>query len=167
MIRLLLALALVALPTSVSAQQAGTYNAATIVKSFSESGIAPVLKELGAEITGRSKDGEFDVLDIKFENGFVAQLTSKACLEDGRCVGLKIHGSWDKSADYTSQQDLEFTAGFNQLYEFTKSGVKDDGSLFIERYAIADHGITHVMLFEELRNFETICKRFHEAQAAR
>ena len=150
--------------TPLSAQ---AYKSSAQITSFTENSVRPVLTELKAEITARDKVGELERIAIKFENGFIADIVMKACLEDGRCVGARIEARWDKSADFTAQEDEAFTSWFNKEYDFTKSGVDENGKLFIQRYVISDRGITQGTLYDELLNFQGMTKIFDDEQGKR
>lgn len=158
------ALAFSALSAPLSAQ---TFNSKVDITTFTESSVRPVLTELGAEITGRDKMGELERITIKFANGFVADIVMKACLEDGRCVGARIEARWDKSADFTTADDEAWTAWFNKEYDFTKSGVDENGKLFIQRYVISDRGLAQGTLYDELLNFQEMTKIFDDEQGKR
>lgn len=161
------ALAMVAAPTPLAAQSGGGFSETAQIQSFTENSVRPVLSALDAKITGRDKMDDKERISIKFANGYVADMVMKACLDDGRCVGARIEARWDRSTDFTTADDEAFTAWFNKEYDFTKSGVDADGKLFIQRYVIADRGISQGTLYDELLNFAGMTKIFDDEQGKR
>ena len=117
---------------SASAQEIVS-NPRGIVPSVSLSDVAPVLEEMGAQVEIGSGENAGAML-VRYQ-GRVLIFRERACRSAGVCYGLQM------VAKITASTDFNTVNQFNTGSPPTRA-VLVGGDLFLDRYLIADFGIT-------------------------
>lgn len=140
----------------------GEFDPYAVIPHFNAEIITPILRQAGARATVMQSPAGETYLQVEADNGFRFNILFGACAEGGQqnCKGLSMSALWDKKVKNSNDQITRNIRKFNEKYNFMKAGVLENGSPFLQRYAIADYGALQGNVLSEIRTFITIASLF-------
>lgn len=146
--------AVMAAPTDVKAQDAAVLprtGTATIYRSLSAVDVKEVLNRQGYKSVVKENDTAFVITTT---SGFRFRAMLMTCDVEGHpegCLGLMLRAAW--SMELTDEPKIRpVVQDFNSRFRIGKALIEEN-SVYLERYAITDGGVTLDHIGEELDEF--------------
>ena len=144
-----------------AAAQAQGYSQQRLIDAFDHATFTATLAETGASWeTSETGDGT-DFYQITFGSGLKAFGYFAAC-DGGDCRGLTLIALYTPPEGFSTAELDEIVRVYNDTYSAGKAFRGEDGSLLVQGYVIADHGITMGNLLLQIQVFEDLAEKFAE-----
>lgn len=143
-------------PSTVQAQD---YQSTRLIDNFTEQDLLAVLAERDASWQISKRSNGDPLYMITFESGLKAFAWFSAC-RDGQCFGLVLLAQFageDGNPDRTLEKRIR---DFNDRYPAGKVFHDKNGNVFVQRYVMADYGITMRNLLTQIGVFEDIAQLY-------
>lgn len=136
-------------------QPADTIDREQVIETLNSETVAPALAVVtGNHVVAADVDGRPFISAIA-ANGLHFELHFRACEEGGTdaCQAVSLVARWERNETQDEDRLRDYVSNFARGNAVVSPGMLEDGSPFVSRYVIADHGIAQGNLLSEFYNF--------------
>lgn len=166
--RYAIALACLAIPSGLSAQNFQVQVDRTLIENFDGKVVEEALAPFKVNTQTRLSEGAAPAVVFTFDGGLVATAQPLACKNKNTntgCSSLRLSVVFGPPTGKTAAQIAQMVNAFNATHETSQVVYDKDGRTRLVTYVIADYGITKTNLVGQLFNFRQSTMVYAQALA--